>query len=138
MRQPKFRGFSTETNSWHYGHGWFEVDYTEEYKLEKGIEVKACLYRESSPIECELSSMGEFTGLLDSKGTEIFEGDILQASNREKGLHVVIWKDGGFQRKYRFIRKYQGEEYEDSTIVPVHSRSFIVVGNTFEQEEPLN
>jgi hypothetical protein len=80
MKQPRFRGFSKETNSWHYGHGWFEVDYTEEYKQEKGITDKALLYCDnSSPIECELASMGQFTGeSINNKG--IYHGDIIKVS----------------------------------------------------------
>jgi uncharacterized phage protein (TIGR01671 family) len=138
MREPKFRGFCTETNSWHYGYGWFKSDYTEEYKQRKGIEDTAILYTNSYPVECELKSMGESTSLFDCKGVEIFEGDILQPSNGEKKFYVVVWKNGGFQRKYRFIRKYQGEQWEESSYAPVHPNAFKVIGNIFEQKEPLN
>ncbi|MBS4190359.1 hypothetical protein KHA94_09110 [Bacillus sp. FJAT-49705] len=78
MREPKFRGFSIETNSWHYGHGWFKCDYTEEYKQEKGITDNAILYTDGSPVECELKSMGQFIGRLDQNGKEIFAGDIMR------------------------------------------------------------
>jgi hypothetical protein len=79
MKQPKFRGFSTETNSWHYGHGWFEVDYTEEYKKEKGITDKAILHTDGSPIECELVSMGQYTGEV-VRNKEIYDGDIIKVN----------------------------------------------------------
>jgi hypothetical protein len=79
MKQPKFRGYSLETTSWHYGHGWFEADYTEEYKKEKGISDKAILYTDGSPIECELSSMGQFTGET-VREKEIYDGDIIKVN----------------------------------------------------------
>ncbi|PGW52247.1 hypothetical protein COE14_22760 [Bacillus thuringiensis] len=97
MRQPKFRGFSLETNSWHYGHGWFEVDYTDEYLKEKGIKQQAMLYTDGYPVECELASMGEFTGLLDSKGTDIYEGDIVKNAFGEE--YKIIWDE----RRCQFI-----------------------------------
>lgn len=79
MKQPKFRGYSLETKSWHYGHGWFVVDYTDEYKKEKGLTDKAILYRdEGSPIECELASMGQFTGFKDNNDKEVYQGDIVK------------------------------------------------------------
>lgn len=138
MRQPKFRGFNLETNSWHYGHGWFKSDYTEEYKKEKGIEDTAILHTDSSPIECELKSMGEFIGSTDANGVEIFEGDILQPSNNEKKYSFVVWSINGFLRRYRFIRKYQLEEWEEANDLPVHAKSFKVVGNIYQNGEPLN
>lgn len=71
MEQPKFRGFSTETNSWHYGHGWIKADYAED---------KALLYRDwEPPIECELRSMGQFTGE-SIGGKEIFHGDVIKVN----------------------------------------------------------
>lgn len=134
VREAKYRGFSKENNRWYVGHGHFLVEHTED----SGLEDYSILHTEDGVSYVDPKSIGEFTGFKDAQGTEIFEGDILREPNRQKGFHVVIWKDGGFQRKYRFIQKYQGEEYEETTYMPIHPRSFIVVGNIYEQEDPLN
>ena len=81
MKEPKFRGFSVEEGKWFYGHGWFEIDYTDDYLKEKGINQRACLYTETSPVECDLSSMGQFIGEIDKNGAEIYEGDLLEITN---------------------------------------------------------
>lgn len=79
-----------------------------------------------------------FTGFLDNKGIEIYEGDILQPRNNEKKFYTIVWHDGGFSRKYRFIRNYKGKEWEETSYVPVHPKEFNVVGNIYEQDEPIN
>lgn len=90
MRQPIYRGFNKEENMWYYGHGWFKSDYTEEYKKEKGIEDTAILHTDYSPVECELSSMGVFTGLYDRGGKEIFIGDVVKLGNYDQSYEVMI------------------------------------------------
>lgn len=79
IKQPKFRGFNVETNSWHYGYGWLKSDPTDEHKSEKGITDKAFLYTDSGPIECELKSMGQFTGET-LNGKEIYDGDVIKVT----------------------------------------------------------
>jgi hypothetical protein len=124
MRQPKFKGFSSETNKWHYGFGWYKTDYTERYKMENGIEDGAVLYTEGSPILCELSSMGEFVGLNDIKGIEIYEGDLVEYvdDSHKKRIGIVIFKNGSFAIENPYITSYRLTNY-----------SIDVIGNKFEQ-----
>lgn len=91
MKQPKFRGFNIETSEWHYGHGWFEVDYTEEYKREKGISDKALLHTNASPVECELRSMGQFIGLEDNDDLELYEGDIVRIQEVREEIKFPVY-----------------------------------------------
>lgn len=111
MKQPKFRGYSTETNSWHYGHGWFEVGYTEEYKQQKGINDRARLYTDGYPEECELSSMGVSTDLKDKYGIETFEGDVVTVYHLGFRTFNAVVKYG------EYIQDGSGGEYGGSKCI---------------------
>ena len=112
-KQPKFRGFSVETNSWHYGYGWFKCDYTDEYKSEKGINDKALLLTDSGSIECELKSMGQFSGET-LNGKEIYDGDVIKVTKLSfdtsgplpDNLNVKFY--GGMYQLFRGARPLMG------------------------------
>jgi hypothetical protein len=96
-QQPKFRGFSTDTNTWRYGFGWFEVDYTEDFKRQKNLSDKACLYTNEGPVECELDSMGAYSGIKDVIGKGIYANDIIEViSEGTSNSAEVIFDDGCF------------------------------------------
>lgn len=146
MREPKYRGFSKETKSWHYGHGWFKTDLTEEYKQEKGIEDSAILYTEGSPIECELKSMGQYTGLKDKNGREIYEGDLVRKQFEDGKIgdffavgQVVFgqWYAGFIvQYKYDIYNKLERlSESMDKDGWIVANRDMEVIGNIYEEPQ---
>lgn len=70
-------------------------------------------------------------------GREIYESDILRPKNNEKRFYAVVWKGEGFCRRYKFIQKYLGEEWEEMTYIPVYPDAHKVVGNIYEDDHLL-
>lgn len=130
MQQPKFRGYSKETNSWHYGHGWFETDYTDEHLSEKGISQQAILYTEGSPVVCELSSMGQFTGETIG-GKEIYRGDIIKVNKLTFESSAPLPENLNVEYYHGMYQLFRGKE----PLMGLHL-SYLkegdIIGNMFE------
>ena len=79
QREIKFRGISSDSGKWIYGsyHKPFE-------DVEQIIEsIKSNASQMSSVV---FGTCGQFTGLKDKKGKEIYEGDIVSS-----GIGEIIW-----------------------------------------------
>ena len=86
MRDILFKGKSKKNGEWVTGRG-VDVNWVDAYiiVLQEDSTVGWCGVEE---IEVEPSTVCQYTGLTDKNGTKIFEGDILEFSDR---LVVVFW-----------------------------------------------
>jgi len=132
MREIKFR-------AWHKNWGSF-ANLTEDSDFMAGFNEEGQIYIINNGYPDEKNRdfiIQQFTGFRDSKGKEIYEGDILQFNNDSSVVRLVVFHQpiGGFGLKYE-----EKPERILPIIVPLKIErvlAYEIVGNKFENPELL-
>lgn len=142
----KFRGYDLDHNRWRFGH-YYEGVMTDAPMCLHDCRINRIIVIDGMFYHVDPKSVGQFTGLKDSKGIEIWEGDIVTAfcninkisdpdlTSREPeyDLKVITKKNGSFvlaNEKY----SYCGVLAFSGFTMP---ENLTVVGNIYQNPELL-
>lgn len=141
MRSIKFRGKIVYANSdgrliWIYG-SLFQTDTLRNVgkaKIFKTVTYDGTIDNN----EVILGTVGQFTGIVDRNGVEIYEGDIIQTydSKGKPILHEVYY----LENEARFATKLIGyENLNEGSLSQkwINELGFEVIGNIFDNKELL-
>ena len=145
MREIKFRAKDTLKRNWFVGSYIFIDDNTNNPFRSRPFKEshRIILYSSGdwnmggwSDVEIDPSTLGQYTGLRDKNGKEIYEGDILKWSKGR--LYVVKFLDGMFYASVEECNKgilggfplHRLTEYEDGKCE--------IIGNIFDNPELIN
>ena len=135
MREIKFRGKRVDNGEWVYGafvpdaletpdNDLITWGFIRRYNRDIG---------KMETIEVARESVGQYTGLCDKNGVEIYEGDIIVSTYKDMGTDtgLVVFKDCGFKVEIPNIGDDELVDWES------YSDSIEVIGNIYENPDLL-
>jgi uncharacterized phage protein (TIGR01671 family) len=136
MRPIKFRGKRKDNGKWVYGYYGKDKDgKTWIYYLWATFDTSML----NSFIDVDPQTVGQFTGLLDKNGKEIYEGDIVKVpsifSDRPSEIYEIRYSEHGFDlasKTNNWPKREDGYSYYGTSWEKIE-----VIGNIHESSELL-
>lgn len=132
MRQIKFRGKRVNNGQWiegYYGESFREI--SSDIKTSYIVEMN----RRPKGHDIHKETVGQFTGLTDKNGKEIYEGDIIEDKN---GIGVIMWFQtawgvASYAYGYDGLKSYTAVD----SFYSKETQEWIVIGNIHDNPELL-
>ena len=136
MREIKFRGKEIKSGDWVSGN-------LSHYPNEKDAMIESVSSDDKKVLVTnhfvDPDTIGQFTGLRDKNGKEIYEGDILSvASKSDKPFGVVMWhKEGYFCVEDHLSVSEPSDHISIGKLLRVSIFEFEVIGNIYDNPDLL-
>lgn len=144
-RPIKFRGKRIDNGRWVYGQH-FKTPLTDENSgttPDKGWfflcgETRHCIVQDCVSFVIDIQTLGQYTGLSDRNGNEIYEGDILDGSwiNPMTSELVKKFYEVSYERG-RYLAKLIGHHPYGTTMLYFENEKSEVIGTIHENPELL-
>ena len=127
MRQIKFRGKSLKNKKWVYGDLMRNICATRIVRY-KETDNESVQRADWDYIEVDDSTVGQFTGLTDCNGKEIYEGDIVK--DEIDAVYEICWYDD----LASFIAEMVCNE-KPFMITDIGTKNITLIGNIHDNPE---